>query len=121
MRQVEKIRFGFFSIKRYIPHDRDISLLREARQLFQQYLQNYPGGQWIEEAGGRITELLTKEGEHELGIVSFYLRKGEHKAALARAQRLLDSGFPESIQERARELAREANEALPVTEPGSGS
>ena len=121
VRQIEKIRFGFFTMKRYLPHDRDVSILRDARQLFQQYLQRYPEGQWAPEAGEHATTLLTKEGEHELDIVSFYLRKGEHKAALARAERLFDNEFPETIRERAHELAREASEGIQVTEPGNGS
>ena len=121
VRQIEKIRLGFFSFKRYIPHDRDVSVLREARGLFQQYLLGYPDGQWTGEAQERVTELLTKEGEHELDIVSFYLRKKEPRAALARAQRVLESPFPEPIQDRARELVREASEALPEKESGNGS
>jgi len=121
VRQLEKIHLGFFSFKRYIPHDRDVSVLREARVLFEQYLQGYPDGQWAAEAKERATELLTKEGEHELDIVSFYIRKDEPRAALARAQRVLENQFPEPILDRARELVLEAKEALPETESGDGS
>jgi outer membrane protein assembly factor BamD len=121
IRQIEKIHLGFFSLKRYIPHDRDVSILRDARVFFEQYLQNYPDGQWAGEAEERVTELLTKEGEHELDIVSFYLRKKKPRAALARAQRVLENKFPEPILDRARELVLEAKEALPEAESGDGS
>lgn len=120
-RQIEKVKIGFFSFKRYIPHDRDLSVLRDARNLFQRYLQEYPGGEWSVEAQEKVNELLTREGEHELDIVSFYLRKKEPRAALARANRILETPFPEQIHERARELAREANNALQKTESGNGS
>jgi outer membrane protein assembly factor BamD len=121
IRQIEKIHLGFFSFKRYIPHDRDVSVLRDARVFFEQYLKSYPDGQWAGEAEERVTQLLTKEGEHELDIVSFYLRRKEHRAALARAQRVLENKFPEPILDRARELVLEAKEALPETESGDGS
>jgi outer membrane protein assembly factor BamD len=118
-KQIEKVRLGFLSVKRYIPHDRDVSILRKARTLFQRYLQTYPDGEWAQEADGRVTELLTKEGEHELEIVSFYLRKDEPRAALARARRVLEGQFPDPIQDRARELARKAEMAIPRPEEES--
>ena len=121
IRQIEKVHLGFFSFKRYIPHDRDLSILREARVLFEQYLRSYPDGQWTGEAQEKATALLTKEGEHELNIVSFYLKKKKTRAALARAQRVLENQFPEPILDRARELVREAKEALPETGSGDGS
>lgn len=120
VRQIEKIRLGFLSVKRYIPHDRDVSIIRDARTLFQRYLQTYPDGKWAQEADERVTELLTKEGEHELDIVSFYLRKDQPQAALARARRILEGQFPDPIQHRARELAREADTAMPRPEGDDG-
>ncbi|MDF1535101.1 MAG: outer membrane protein assembly factor BamD [bacterium] len=120
VRQLEKMRLGFFSIKRYLPHDRDISIIREARVLFQRYLETYPGGEWVEEADERVTELLTKEGEHELGIASFYLNKDKPQAALARTGRVLQGPFPDPILDRARKLAGEADAALPDAQGGSG-
>jgi outer membrane protein assembly factor BamD len=112
IKQIQKRKLGFFSIKSYIPHDRDVSLLREARVLFEIYMEKYPGGEWFDIASERAEDLLIKEGKHELDIAAFYLKRKSPRSALARANRLLDSDYPESIKTEARELARKAEQAL---------
>ena len=115
LKQIEKRRLGFFSFPKFIPHDRDISLLRETRILFDLYRESYPDGKWIVEAARLSEELLVKEGEHELEIAVFYLKRKSPRSALARAERVLnDNSYPESIRNRAREVIREAEESLPL-------
>ena len=102
--------------KVYIPYDRDISLLREARVLFEIYMEKYPAGEWIDSATQRAEELLIKEGQHELGIASFYLKKNSPHSAIERAKRVLDGKYPDIIKVEARELIRKAEKSLPQAE-----
>ncbi|UCF89018.1 MAG: outer membrane protein assembly factor BamD, partial [bacterium] len=111
-----KRKIGLLSFKVYIPHDRDISLLREARVLFQLYVERYPDGEWVGDAHRRAEQLLTKEGMHELEIASFYLRKNNPLAAIKRAGRILGGEFPEKIKDDARGLIRDAEESIPQEE-----
>jgi outer membrane protein assembly factor BamD len=112
VKQLQKRKIGFLSFKTYIPHDRDISLLREARVLFELYIEMYPTGEQIDIATQRAEELLIKEGRHELEIASFYLRKKNTGAALVRAKRVLDGNYPDNIQIEARDLIRKAERSL---------
>lgn len=116
VKQIQKRKIGLLSFKAYIPHDRDISLLREARVLFQLYVERYPDGEWVADANRRAEELLTKEGMHELEIASFYLRKNNPLAAIKRAGRILGGEFPEKIKDDARGLIRDAEESIPQEE-----
>lgn len=118
IKQVQKRKIGFLSFKTYIPHDRDISLLREARVLFEIYMEMYPTGEWIDIATQRAEELLIKEGKHELEIASFYLRKKSPRSALERAKRVSNGNYPDSIKAEARNLIRKAERSLPQTEDG---
>lgn len=113
IKQIQKRKIGFLSLKTYIPHDRDISVLREARVLFDIYKELYPTGKWIETATQQSEELLIKEGKHELEIAAFYLRKKSPRSTIARARRILEGDFPEDINTKARELIREAEQSLP--------
>ena len=112
LKQVQKRKLGFFSFKAYIPHDRDVSLLREARVLFQLYMEKYPDGKWFDIAAKRSEELLIKEGENEIEIAAFYLKKKSPSSTVARARNLLDSDYPESIKIQARELLRKAEQSM---------
>lgn len=116
VKQIQKRKIGFLSFKTYIPHDRDISLLREARVLFQLYMERYPNGEWIDLATRRAEELLSKEGRQELEIAAFYLRKNSPLSAIKRASRVLEGEFPENIKTEARELIRDAEGSLPQDE-----
>jgi len=118
IKQLQKRKIGFLSYKTYIPHDRDISLLREARVLFELYAEMYPTGKWIAAATEQAKDLLIKEGRHELEIASFYLRKKSPRSALARANRVLDGKYPENIKTEAREMIREVQQSLPVDGEG---
>jgi len=118
VRQIQKRTIGFLSFRRTIPHDRDISLLREARVLFEIYMEMYPTGEWIDIAKQRAEELLIKEVMHELEIASFYLRKKNPRAALARTKRVLEGDFPDNIKDEARDLVRKAERSLPLGEDG---
>jgi outer membrane protein assembly factor BamD len=106
IKQIRKIAIGFLTFRSYIPHDRDVSILRESRSLYDEYIDRYPAGKWIDEAKQMQTELLVKEGEHELEIAAFYLKKDQPQAALARAERLLKGVYPAQIMTRARELIK---------------
>ena len=116
VKQLQKRKIGFLSYKTYIPHDRDISLLREARVLFEIYREKYPTGEWIDVATQRAEELLIKEGQHELEIASFYLRKKSPHSVIERANRILNGSYPDSIKTEARELIRKAEGLIPQVE-----
>jgi outer membrane protein assembly factor BamD len=104
------LKRSFLSFKTYIPHDRDMSLLREARVLFELYMEAYPTGEWVDTATQRAEELLLKEGMHELEIASFYLKKKNPRSALERAKRVLNGNYPENLKEEARDLIRKAED-----------
>ncbi len=108
IKQIKKIDVGFFYLRSYIPSDRNISTLRETRVLLERYLLDYPSGKWSNQAAEMSRELLEKEGEHELGIMKFYLRKKRPEAVLARAERVLKNDFPEKIKSQARKLVEKA-------------
>lgn len=110
IKQIEKRKLGFFSIKTYIPDDRDLSLITEARILFEIYVEKYPAGEWIDEASRRVAELRVKEGRHELNVASYYLRKNSPAAAMARARHVLEGTYPEDIMEEAKDILQRARE-----------
>ena len=107
------LKRNYLTFRSYIPHDRDITLLREARVLFEIYTERYPDGEWFDTAAERARELLIKEGLHELEIAAFYLKKKSHRSALARARTVLDGNYPEDIKSEARDLIRKAEKSLP--------
>ena len=111
IKQIKKTSIGFFTLRSYIPHDRDFSTLREARSLFEQYIESYPSGEWIDDATQMKTDLLVKEGEHELQIAAFYLKRDRPQAALARAERILEGNYPVEILTRAREMIQLAEDS----------
>jgi len=116
VKQIQKWRIGFLSLEKYIPRDRDISLLREARVLMEIYMEKYPDGEWIEPATQQAEDLLLKEGEHELGIAAFYLRKKSYRSAAERAKKVLDGDYPDTIKDEARDLIRQAEQSAPPAE-----
>lgn len=116
VKQLQKRRIGFLSFKSYIPHDRNISLLREARVLFEIYIESYPSGKWLDTSTSYSEELLTKEGMHELEIATFYLKKKSPQAALARVKRVLEGDFPDDIKTQARGLMQKAEASLASAE-----
>lgn len=125
VREIEKTVFYFFGIKKVIPADRDITPIREARLLFTQYLDRFPEGKHAVEASKLVNTLLEKEGAHEIGIASFYLRKGELAAALSRASAVLDGNFPPQIKEKAGMIVQQAKALMTaqkvINAPGEGA
>ncbi len=113
IKQLQKIRVGFLTFRSYIPHDRDASLLREARVLFELYAEMYPEGEWAAEADQRAKELREKEGEHELDIANFYLKRDRPEAALLRAEEIVNGDYSEDLRARARTLSEKARSNLP--------
>ncbi len=118
MSKVKQLQKRNLFFKTYIPYDRDISLLREARVLFEIYMEMYPTGEWIDIATQRAVELLIKEGQHELEIASFYLRKKNPRSALVRAEQVLNGNYPDNIKAEARDLIRKAERSIPQAEDG---
>lgn len=102
VKQSERKVIGFFTIRKVIPHDRDISFISDARHLFAEYLDKYPDGEYSDQADYWLETLRSKVGEHELKIVSFYLKKNEYQAAIRRANRILAGDHPQEIKDRAR-------------------
>jgi outer membrane protein assembly factor BamD len=107
-RNIRKIDIASLTFRSYIPSDRDVSVLRDARKLYERYIDQYPSGLWLDDSRKMATELLAKEGEHELSIALFYLKKDQFPAVLARAEKVLHGNYPEAIKVRARELIQKA-------------
>jgi outer membrane protein assembly factor BamD len=118
LKQIQKRKIGLLTFKAYIPHDRDISLLKEAKTLFEVYTRKYPNGKWFEVATQKAEELLVKEGLHEIEIATFYLKKKSPQSALARARRVVDGNYPEDLKDQARELIRIAEGSMGKTGDG---
>ncbi|TNF49289.1 outer membrane protein assembly factor BamD [bacterium] len=113
LKEIQYTSVGFTGLRKVVPHDRDISLVRSARLNFAQYLTKYPEGEHSEEASEWIKILWEKEGLHELEIASFYLKKKKKpEAALSRANKILDAEYPENIKQKAREIADAAKREL---------
>jgi outer membrane protein assembly factor BamD len=105
---VEKKTIGLLKIKKFIPHDRDVASLIQARNYFSMYLEKYPDADKADSARELIEILRTREGEYELSVASFYLKRGESHAALIRAQRILTANFPPEIKDKAKKIADRA-------------
>ncbi len=118
LKQIQKRKIGLLTFRAYIPYDRDISLLREAKTLFELYTRKYPNGKWIDIATQKAEELLEKEGMHEIEIAAFYLKKKSPQSALARARRVVDGNYPEDLKDQARELIRKAEGSMDKTGDG---
>jgi len=116
VKQIQRHRMGLF--KTYIPYDRDISLLKEAKNLFALYLEMYPNGQYVDTASQEKKELHLAEGMHQLEIANFYLKKNSPASALARAKRVLDGSYPERVMVQARDLVRKAQNSLDLDQEG---
>ncbi len=108
IRQSQRSVLGLFSVRKVLPIDRDVSFIREARDLFSLYTRKYPKGEFIEEAAAREAELRSKVGEHELEIASYYLRKNNPDAAILRVERIIEEDHPKDIKERAVKLLKQA-------------
>ncbi|MBN2720742.1 MAG: outer membrane protein assembly factor BamD [Proteobacteria bacterium] len=110
VRQIQKTAVGLFYLRTYIPSDRDISSLRQTRSLLEKYIEEYPEGKGAGQGREMAERLRIKEGEHELEIMAFYLKKKQPQAVLARAQRILADEYSERIKSEAREMAGRARE-----------
>ncbi len=108
VKQSERAVLGFFTVRKVIPTDRDVSFIFDARNLFSDYLNRYPGGEFSDQAAFWLETLRSKVGEHELKIISYYLKKNERKAAIRRANRILAGDHPQEIKDRARSLLERA-------------
>ena len=118
VREIQKTVFYFFGIKKIIPADRDIRPIREARLLFLKYLDRFPNGDHAGEASRLAGILLEKEGLHELGIASFYLKKGETGAAKSRASAIMEGDYSSDTKDRAALIIREAGAGDNKDKPG---
>jgi len=108
VKQSERHKLGFFTVRKVIPTDRDISFISDARYLFSDYLNKYSEGEFSDQAVYWLETLRSKVGEHELKIVSYYLKKNEHKAAIRRANKILAGDHPQEIKDRASSLLKSA-------------
>jgi len=119
LKEIQYTSVGFTGIRKKIPYDRDISLVRSARLNFAQYLKEYPEGEHSAEASKWIKELWEREGQHELEIASFYLKKKKKpEAALGRANRIIEGDYPEEIKLKAAEIAEAARKKLAPEDSG---
>lgn len=119
LKQIQYTSISFSGIRKKIPYDRDISLVRSARLNFAQYIKEYPEGGHSAEASEWIKKLWEREGQHELEIALFYLnKKKKPEAAINRANRILEEDFPEDIKRQASQIVRSAEEKLVPADTG---
>lgn len=112
LKQIQRTSFGFFRFRKFIPSDRDVAALRRTRALYLQHLEKFPESPRAEEAARLADTLLEKEGEHQLQVAAFYLKKGHYEAVLKRTERIASDEYPETVTTRARELAEKARAEL---------
>lgn len=119
IRLIQRKRIGLFTIRKEIPHDRDVEPLRNARLLLEEYLEDHPDGRHGAEARDWIGLLIEKEGRHELEVAEYYLKKNRPEAALSRTSGILEGQFPPDIKREAEALAARAREAKDLDNPAS--
>lgn len=89
------------------PPDRDQTATRNAAEAFQKLLYASPNGEFSADAKRRLADMRSRLAAHELTVVQFYLRKGQHDAALERLRAAVRE-YPDTPQrEEAASLLRQ--------------
>jgi outer membrane protein assembly factor BamD len=70
--------------------DRDQTKTREAVQKYREMLTAYPNSKYREEAEKRMNEALDRLARHERQVATFYMRRGNYEAAVARLNAIVD-------------------------------
>ncbi len=76
--------------------DRDPEITRTALKEFEKLLRKYPKSVYEEQAGKFAAICREQLAEYELYVERFYYKKGSYRAAIGRAEKLLQN-FPESL------------------------
>lgn len=87
------------SLARQDPAERDPGALRDSFDAFRELVTRYPDSRYAPDARLRMQYLLITLARHEIGVASYYLRRGAYVAALNRAQTVLTE-FPNTPQTR---------------------
>ena len=77
------------------PVKRDTSPAKESFKAFQELVTQFPKSTYVAAAQRRMSEILDVIAEHEINVSHYYLRKGAHVAALARAKYVIEN-YPEA-------------------------
>jgi outer membrane protein assembly factor BamD len=77
--------------------DRDPEVVRTALKEFEKLLRKYPKSVYEEQARKFAAICREQLAEYELYVERFYYKKGSYRAAIGRAEKLLE-GFPESLK-----------------------
>jgi outer membrane protein assembly factor BamD len=76
-------------------NDRDLSTAPEAIEVFESFIKTFPSSEFIASARQNILDLRQRLAAREDYVGSFYLRRGQHSAAIDRFLYLVKN-FPES-------------------------
>ncbi|GAB4127287.1 MAG: outer membrane protein assembly factor BamD [Sideroxydans sp.] len=81
------------------PAERDPGALRDSFDAFRELVTRYPDSRYAADARLRMQYLLITLARHEIGVASYYLRRGAYVAAINRAQGVLID-YPNTPQTR---------------------
>ncbi len=81
--------------------ERDPKQLREAYDVFQRIVKEYPDSKYASEASQRLTYIVNTMAKHEVGIALYYLQRNAPLAAVNRAQDMLKQYAETPAQEEA--------------------
>jgi outer membrane protein assembly factor BamD len=120
----EKIQYALFRIAESYQSDvpstiaRDMASAVKASEGFEEYLRQFPTGEYAEKARKAANELRNQLAEKQLSIAEFYRKRERFPAARGRLERLIQQypGTP------AVERAQQSLKSLPPAEgPSSGT
>ena len=86
-------RLGLSHYQQILSADRDQTSTENAAKVFKELLRRFPDYPQAEEAGYLIQRCENRLAEHEVYVGSYYLKKGEYKAAIKRLEQVL-SKYP---------------------------
>ncbi len=83
-------------------HERDMSATRDALRELRGFLRRFPDSEYAPGARDLVRDCYARLAQHEMYVARFYLRRGEHRAAIGRTkvveERYAESGMvPEAM------------------------
>lgn len=81
--------------------ERDPKQLREAYDVFQRVVKEFPSSKYAAESAQRLTYIVNTLAQHEVGIALYYLQRNAPLAAINRAQETLKQFSETPAQEEA--------------------
>ena len=72
-------------------HNIDQTQLQEAFRAFEEVVTRFPNSRYYEDARQRMVYLRNKRAEHELGVASYYFRRGAYAGTVTRIKFLIEN------------------------------